>query len=402
MRTISSQWWRRYTPYSNITHDFGSYEWQVSKAINKGNLESVLTSVWGEDNRGVIDDILKGQKISPMNIRMTPYVLTLMNENNLVNDPIRKQFLPLASELKNSTQSRFDSLSEQEYSPVSGLVHRYPNKALVLLVSACQLYCAYCTRSYSISGSTEVVKKKPFQPTYKKWDAIFDYLTEHTEIEDIVLSGGDFFMINPEQINYLTNKIIKTKSIRRVRIATKGFVSAPMRFMNDDYWTTCVIDMCNELKDNNINCVIHTHINHPNEITEYTTKAAFTFFQEGITVRNQAVLLKGVNDDFNTMKSLILGLGNMHIQPYYIYMCDQVYGMEHFRTPLKTAIDLEKNLRGITAGFMTPTFVLDLPDGGGKRPVTSFEYYDIDKGISVFRSPVVKPGADYVYQDPKE
>jgi lysine 2,3-aminomutase len=233
-----------------------------------------------------------------------------------------------------------------------------------------------------------------------RWQRAFDWLEKHPEVEDVVLSGGDVFNLSPAAICEISKRLLNIASIRRIRIATKGLAVIPSRFGRDAKWTDAILDWISKGREKMVQVCIHTHFNHPNEITWVTKQACELLFKRGATIRNQSVLLRGVNDDPQTMSKLIKRLSYLQIQPYYVYQHDMVKGAESYRTPLQTALDLEKLIRGQTAGFNMPTFVIDLPGGGGKRGVHSFESYDREMGVSVYRSPVISNTRLYRYYDP--
>jgi len=185
-----------------------------------------------------------------------------------------------------------------------------------------------------------------------------------------------------------------------MRFATKGLAVMPMKILTDPAWTDALAGVVAHGRALGKEVVIHTHFNHPNEITAITQRAANLLFERGIYVRNQTVLMRGVNDDPVTMIRLVKRLEYINIHPYYVYMHDLVRGVEELRTSIQTSVDLEKNVRGATAGFNTPTFICDAPAGGGKRDVHSYEYYDRENGIAVYTAPSVKPGKYFTYFDP--
>src|SRR5262249_38943103 len=194
--------------------------------------------------------------------------------------------------------------------------------------------------------------------------------------------------------------LLAMDNIRRIRFATKGPAVMPQKILTDDAWLDAVTHVVEHGRRLHKEVVIHTHFNHANEITGITEDAMNLLFERGITVRNQSVPQRGVNDSVESMKLLTKRLGHVNVHPYYVYVHDLVKGVEDLRTTVQVAIDLEKHVRGSTAGFNTPTFVVDAPGGGGKRDAHSYEHYDRTTGISVYQSPSVKPGARYMYFDP--
>jgi lysine 2,3-aminomutase len=373
--------------------------WQERQAVtNVAGLRPALGNRVGDE---FYSDLAAGISAAPMAVRVTPYIVALIDWSNAYADPLRRQFLPLASELEPDHPAlSFDSLSEQQHSPVAGLTHRYPDRALLLAVDSCPIYCRFCTRSYAVGNDVTSLKKLKFPARLDRWTGALTYVKEHPEIEDVVISGGDAYRLKPEQLGYLGHALLDIPHIRRFRVATKGLAIQPTKILRDAAWMDALFSIARRARDMQREVSIQTHFNHPNEITTYTAKAMKVLFSAGVIVRNQTVLLRGVNNDAAIMTSLIKTLSYMHVRPYYVYVCDLVRGVENLRTSLQEAIDCEKDTRGCVAGFNTPVWVVDTPGGGGKRDIHSFEHYDRADGISVFRAPAVKPGRDFLYFDP--
>ncbi len=379
--------------------EFGSHLWQAKNSIRK--LDQVAQVLGDRISAEFMEDIAAGIRIAPMNIRITPYVFSLIDWENPADDPLRKQFLPLASQmLPDHPYYMADSLYEDVDSPAPMITHRYPDKVLFLPLTTCPVYCAYCTRSRIIGGSTESVDKDTYGPNPQNWEPAFEYLSRNERIEDVVISGGDAFNLTPKYIRLIGDRLLAIPHIRRIRYATKGVAILPMKILTDNEWVDALLDVHRRGRELEKQVVIHTHFSSPREITAYSVSAANKLFQEGVLVRNQAVLQEGVNNSIDEMLMLTRKLSYINIQPYYVYIHDMVPGCEHLRTTLEDGVELEKNVRGTTAGFNTPTFVCDAPGGGGKRHVASYEYYDQENGISVWRSPNVKPGELFLYFDP--
>lgn len=203
-----------------------------------------------------------------------------------------------------------------------------------------------------------------------------------------------------KHIRIIGERLLGIDHIRRIRYATKGIAILPQKITSDEAWMEAFLDMHVLGKSRGQQVVIHTHFSSPNEVTQWNKDAMDRLFAEGVIVRNQAVLQEGVNSDTNVMTSLTKRISYMNIQPYYVYIHDMVPGCEHLRTTLGEGVELEKQVRGVTAGFNVPTFVCDAPGGGGKRHVASYEYYDKENGISVWRAPNVKPNELFIYFDP--
>jgi lysine 2,3-aminomutase len=294
---------------------------------------------------------------------------------------------------------RVDSLAERETSPVPGIVHRYPDKVLFLVTSVCPVYCQYCTRSYAIGQDTLALQKDHVASAHN-WDPAIEYIRSNPQIEDVVVSGGDVSRLKPAVITRLGTALLDIEHIRRIRLASKALSVEPMKVLSDEAWVTAILDLVDRGRERFKDVCLHTHFNHPREITDTVESAMRRLHGAGVHVRNQAVLLHGVNDSAATLIDLARSLGRNHIHPYYLYTCDMVSGMEHFRVPLAIAQQLEKEVRGTTAGFNTPLFVVDAPGGGGKRDVHSVEFSNERFGIHCFRAPAVDPSRLFFYLDP--
>jgi lysine 2,3-aminomutase len=293
-----------------------------------------------------------------------------------------------------------DSLHERADAPVPGLTHRYPDKALFLPLDTCPVYCRFCTRSYAVGVDTDEVEKFDLHADEGRWQRAFAYIASRPELEDIVVSGGDAYNLRASQVELIGKALLDLPNIRRIRFATKGPAVMPQKILTDDAWLDALTSAVTRGRAMHKEVVLHTHFNHPNEITAITERAMDRLMERGVTVRNQSVLQRRVNDTVPTMKLLVKRLGHVNVHPYYVYVHDLVKGVEDLRTTLDTALNLEKHVRGATAGFNTPTFVVDAPGGGGKRDAHSFEYYDRASGVSVFTSPSVREGTFYLYFDP--
>ncbi|MSQ83165.1 MAG: KamA family radical SAM protein, partial [Myxococcales bacterium] len=339
----------------------------------------------------------------PMSVRVSPYLLSLIDWTDPYRDPLRRQFIPLGSQLQpDHPELTLDSLHEQEDAPVAGLTHRYPDKALFLALDTCPVYCRFCTRSYAVGLDTELVDKVHMSIDAQRWEQIFAYIATRPELEDIVLSGGDVYNLPAKHIRTLGERLLNLPNIRRIRFATKGPAVMPQKLITDSEWTRALCDVVLLGRKLRKDVVLHTHFNHPREITWITAEALGRLAEFGVFIRNQSVLQRGVNDDVETCKLLCKRLGHVGVHPYYVYVHDLVKGVEDLRTTLQCAIDLEKAVRGLTAGFNTPTFVVDTLGGGGKRDAHSYDFYDRDSGIAVFSSPNVDAEKQFFFFDPIE
>ena len=391
------EFWRYMYDVDRAT--FLDYKWQMKNSLYKIN--SLFESLEKVAPQAFIDDAAEGFRLAPMAVRVTPYLLSLIDWEDPWNDPIRTQFIPVASSMgKDHPMLSLDSLHEQEDAPVPGLTHRYPDKALFLPLNTCPVYCRFCTRSYAIGIDTETVEKVQLKVDPKRWEQAFEYIESRPELEDIVISGGDAYNLAAKHILNLGTRLLEMDNVKRIRFASKGPAVMPMKILTDDAWLDALTQV-NELgRKLHKHVCLHTHFNTANEITEITQEAMNRLFERGITVRNQSVLQTGVNNDKHDMTRLVKRLGEVNVHAYYVYQHDMVSGVEDLRTSVQTNLDIEKYVRGSLAGFNTPTFVVDAPGGGGKRVAHSYEHYNRDTGVSVYTAPSVKPGQQFLYFDP--
>ena len=396
----AGDFWRTIPAYADIDEQtFLDHNWQARNSITR--VEQLVERLQGVASQEFLYDTALGFNSSPMSVRLSPYLLSLIDWARPYEDPLRRQFIPVQSRiLPDHPRVGLDSLNEQGDSPVPGLTHRYADKALFVALDKCPVYCRFCTRSYAVGVDTDEVEKVNLPVNAQRWRDAFAYIASRPEIEDVVVSGGDAYQLRPSQITEIGDALLGTPHVRRIRFATKGLAVMPQRIVTDHAWRDALVAVVERGRKLHKDVVLHTHFNHPNEITWITQRATGLLMEAGVTVRNQSVLIRGVNDSVETMTRLVKRLSHVNVHPYYVYLHDLVKGVEDLRTTLDTALHIEKSVRGTTAGFNTPTFVIDAPGGGGKRDVHSFEYYDRESGISVFTSPAVRKGALYLYFDP--
>jgi lysine 2,3-aminomutase len=401
-KLLEGDFWRRIPAYRDIDEaTFLDHRWQMKASITK--VAKLLEALEGLVSPSFIEDAAQGFHLAPMAVRVSPYLLSLVDWTNPYEDPLRRQFIPLGStRLPDHPKLRFDSLNEQGDAPVPGLTHRYPDKALFLALDTCPVYCRFCTRSYAVGPDVEQdeLEKVSLKANKQRWDDAFAYIARRPELEDIVISGGDSFNLRADQISEIGHRLLDIPNVRRMRFATKGPAVMPQKILTDDEWFEALVSVVKRGRTMQKDVVLHTHFNHAKEITAITKRAMDRLFSEGVTVRNQSVLQRGVNDDVGAMQLLVKRLGFVNVEPYYVYVHDMVKGVEELRTTVETATNLEKNVRGVTAGFNTPVFVVDAPGGGGKRDAHSYEHYDRTTGVSVYMAPSVKPGRYFLYFDP--
>lgn len=394
------EFWKDIPAWKDVSREeFGNHLWQQKHAVT--SLKGVKNVLQDRVPESFFLDVEEGLKITPMNIRITPYVFALIDWDNPEEDPLRKQFLPLGSQfLPDHPYYKDDSLNEDVDSPVPMITHRYPDKVLFLPLTVCPVYCSYCTRSRLVGGSTDTKEKSTYGASSKKWEAAFEYLANHPEVEDVVISGGDAYMLRPKQIEEIGFRLLQIPHIRKIRYATKGIAIFPMKVTSDEEWLNAVKKVHDHGRSLRKEVCIHTHFSCRKEITQWTYDAMGKLYEMGITVRNQAVFQRGVNNDADHQIDLVKTLAYCNIQPYYVYQHDMVPGCEHFRSSLRETIEVAKRVKGSTAGFNTPTFICDLPGGGGKREISSYEEYNEFLGISAWKAPTVKPGEVFFYFDP--
>jgi len=394
-------YWRGIPGFAHVSADhFHTHTFQARHSVT--NVQQLRDTLGHLVPDSFFKDLSDGLQRAPMALRISPYLLSLIDWANPIDDPIRAQFMPLAStQQPDHPCVRLDSLGEQADSPVPGLTHRYRDKALFLPLNSCPVYCRFCTRSYAIGGDTTAVGKLKLPPPgIARWEKAFTYIESRPELEDIVISGGDTYNLKAEHIRLIGERLLAMPNIRRIRYATKGLAVMPQKILTDTTWVDALTSVVATGRRLHKDVVLHTHFNHPREITEVTRRATDRLMEHGLHIRCQTVLQHGVNDSPETMQLLVQRLAYVNIHPYYVYFHDMVPGVEDLRTSLASGLEIEKHVRGSTAGFNTPSFVVDTMGGGGKRDAHSFEHYDRENGVAVFTSPAVKPGAKFLYFDP--
>jgi lysine 2,3-aminomutase len=282
-------------------------------------------------------------------LAITPYYASLIRDSS---DPIFAMCVPQIKELDNLNCLSEDPLEENEDMPVPGLVHRYPDRALLIVTTTCASYCRHCTRK-RVAGTRET------SISDTRLRQVIDYLTEHPEIRDVIVSGGDPFTMATEVLERVLSALRDIPSIDIIRIGTRTPAVLPQRITDE------LTDMLRKYHP----LWINTHFNHPNELTREAHQACARLADAGIPLGNQSVLLRGINDTPQIFERLCRGLVRMRVRPYYLFQCDLVKGAEHFRTPLSRGIEIMEYLRGRLSGLAIPTFVVDAPHGGGKIPI---------------------------------
>lgn len=307
---------------------------------------------------------------------ITPYYLDLINPCDK-NDPIRKTVIPRISEFTTTREEMVDPCGEDGDMVAPGLVHRYPDRVLFLVNETCSVYCRYCTRSRLVgSGEHEV-----------DYEAAYTYLRNNPQIRDVLISGGDPLVMADHKLEAIIKTLSEIPHIELIRIGSKIPVVLPQRITDD---------LVNMLKKYHP-FYMSIHFLHPDEITPEVEAACNKLADAGIPTFSQTVLLKGVNDDPEVMKELMLKLLKIRVRPYYIYQCDMVQGTSHFRTSVDKGIEIIEHLRGHITGYGVPTYVIDGPGGGGKIPVMPEYIVSREPGKITLRN---FENEEYVYVDP--
>ncbi len=322
-------------------------------------------------------------------VDVTPYFASLMDPWD-PNCPIRRQVVPTAHELVLSQAEMADSLAEDVHSPVPGLVHRYPDRVLMLVTTQCASYCRFCTRS-------RIVGDPHAQFTPANYDAQLAYIAATPQVRDVLISGGDPLTLPPRVLESLLRRLRAIPHVEVIRIGTRVPVFLPQRVTPD------LVEMLRRYHP----LWMNIHFNHPKEITPEVRLALTRLADAGIPLGSQTVLLAGINDCPNVMLALVHELVKNRVRPYYLYQCDLVHGAGHFRTPVAKGIEIMEALRGHTSGLCVPTYVIDAPGGGGKVPVGPNYLLSMSEGRVVVRnyegfiSTYVQP-MEYHAHDPRE
>ncbi len=323
---------------------WNDWKWQMSNRIR--NLSQLLAFFPALKNEFDLSNVIKKYPLA-----ITPYYASLIRRLD-DSDPIFAQSVPQSRELEYLDCLSEDPLEENEDMPVPGLVHRYPDRALLIITTTCSTYCRHCTRK-RVAGTRET----SISP--RRLAQVSAYLNAHPEISDVIVSGGDPLTMPTEALEKVLSTLRSIPSVEIIRIGTRTPVVLPQRITDE------LTDMLRKYHP----LWINTHFNHPNELTPEAAQACAKLANVGIPLGNQSVLLRGVNDEPAVYEQLCRGLVRMRVRPYYLFQCDLVKGVEHFRTPLSRGIEMMEYLRGRLSGLAIPTFVVDAPHGGGKIPV---------------------------------
>jgi lysine 2,3-aminomutase len=365
---------KRFFPEASAA-DWSDWRWQLRSRIRSlAMLERAFRL--SADERDAIE-----RHKGSLPVGITPYYASLLDREN-PEDGLRRTHIPVGQEYLRTPGEADDPLGEDHDAAVPGLVHRYPDRVLFLATGFCSTYCRYCTRSRMVG---EAGGEYSFSKS--QWEKAFAYLEAHTEIRDVLISGGDPLTLADDKLDYLLGRLRQIKHIEFIRLGTKVPVVLPMRV------TRALVRMLRKHHP----IWMSVHFTHPSELTPEVTLATARLADAGIPLGSQTVLLKGINDDIATMKQLMHGLLMRRVKPYYLYQCDPITGSAQFRTPVSKGIEIIEGLRGHTTGYAVPQFVVDAPGGGGKIPLLPEYVVGRDGDDLLLRN---FEGGIYRYKDP--
>lgn len=342
--------------------EWEDWHWQLKHRIRSKDELSQVIKLTPEEEAGI-------KKASGrLSMAITPYWSTLMDPDD-ANCPLRRQAVPVAAEYVVSPHEMVDPCAEDRDSPAPHLVHRYPDRVLLLATEHCAMYCRHCTRRRLVGEHQE-------DNSASRFNAAVEYIKSNRKIRDVLISGGDPFILEDEEIEGLIQKIRSVSHVEFLRLGTRIPVTLPQRISQD------LVNMLKKYAP----IWVSIHFNHPKEITKRCKIACDMLTDAGIPLGSQTVLLKGINDRPYIMKRLMHELLQIRVRPYYIYQCDPVRGTQHFRTPVAAGINIVEKLRGHTSGYAVPIYVIDGPGGGGKIPVGPNYVLSQAKGKYVLRN----------------
>lgn len=324
---------------------WSDWHWQIKNRIQSAEQIQRYFPL-SEDE---LNALTRGRRSLPFAI--TPYYLSLISPDDPA-DPIRLAVVPSCREFEIAEGELEDPLNEEVCSPVPGLVHRYPNRVLFLVTDFCSVCCRYCTRS-------RLIGKVHRENCRNNWVAAIEYIERHPEVEDVLVSGGDPLTLPLATLEGILNRLRAIKHVKFIRIGSKVPAVLPQRV------TPSLVNMLRKYHP----LYLSLHFTHPRELTPETAEACRLLANAGIPLGSQTVLLKGINDNVQTMRDLLMGLLTIRVKPYYLFQCDPIRGSKHFRTPVQTGLDLIQGLRGYISGYAIPHYVIDAPGGGGKVPL---------------------------------
>jgi lysine 2,3-aminomutase len=364
---------RRFYPAATL-QDWNDWRWQNRNRIRTAADLARIIELGDEEIEAI------GRHQGPLPVGLTPYYASLLDPRDATQG-LRRTVVPVMAEYEKAYGEDDDPLSEEAHSPVPGLVHRYPDRVLLLVTNFCSVYCRYCTRARMVGGAGERSVKKG------DIELALAYIEQTPAIRDVLISGGDPLSLDDDRLDYILGRLGRIRHVEFVRIGSKQPVVQPMRVTNS---------LCRVLKRHHP-LWMSLHFTHPDELTPEVAQACGRLADAGIPLGSQTVLLKGVNDDELVMKQLMQGLLKIRVKPYYLYQCDPISGSSHFRTPVSRGVELIRSLRGFTTGYAVPNFVIDAPNGGGKIPLAPDYLAGHDGADLLLQS---YDGKTYRYPDP--
>ena len=347
------------------------WRWQMRNRLTTIEQVSGLLSLTQEEEAGIrwADGRFK--------MAITPYFFSLIDPVD-PDCPIRKQVIPRIDESVIVKEDLSDPCGEVSHTPVPGLVHRYPDRVLMIITETCAAYCRYCTRKRIVS-SNEKDGEDSSTPSYMDGEAFhraIEYIKSHREIRDVLISGGDPLILGTPVLERVLSSLREIGHVEILRIGTKIPVTMPQRIDDE------LIDMLKRYHP----LFMSIHFTHPKELTDTCRRALERLADAGIPLGSQTVLLRGINDDPETMMELMHGLLKVRVRPYYLYQADLVPGTAHFRTSIDRGLEIIERMRGYTSGYAVPTFVIDAPGGGGKVPISPDYIINREKGRITIRN----------------
>jgi lysine 2,3-aminomutase len=379
--------WRRLPAYRDVTAE----QWRSARWQRRHTVKTLdqLRAVFGELlDDSLYESIARDQRDrATMSMLIPPQMLNTMDESDLWHDPIRRYMVPAFAdrdaEWPSHPMAQRDSLHETDMWAVEGLTHRYPTKVLAELLTTCPQYCGHCTRMDLIGNNVPQVLKARFETKQKdRYAAILDYLRGTPSVRDVVVSGGDMANLPIAHLEEFLSALLDIEHIRDVRLATKGLMGLPQHFLQDDVLAG-LGRIAGKAHARGVDIAVHTHINHASSVTPLVAEVTHKILDMGFRdVRNQGVLMRGVNDSPESLLDLsFVMLDHAKVMPYYFYMCDMIPNAEHWRVSVDHAQKLQHAIMGYLPGFATPRIVCDVPFVG-KRWVHQVDSYDRERGVS--------------------
>jgi lysine 2,3-aminomutase len=352
---------------------WNDWHWQMRHRLSRPVQFEQLLALTPAERRGLA--LAQGK----LAVAVTPHFAELIDPHD-ADCPIRRQVVPREEELVVSPGDMTDPCGEEHDSVIEGLVHRYPDRVLLLAIDTCASYCRYCTRSRLVGHSH-------LDPLGRRLDAVIAYLEEHTEVRDVLLSGGDPLLMSEDRLDTVLGRLRAVPHLELLRIGSRVPCFLPQRITPE---------LVTVLRRHRI--WLSLHFSHPRELTPEVAEACDRLADGGVPMGSQTVLLRGVNDNVETLKALFHGLLRLRVRPYYLYQCDPVVGTGHLRTSLRTGLELIGKLRGHTSGYAVPTYVVDAPGGGGKVPIQGETILVYEGDTAILRN---WEGREYTYVDPR-